>query len=269
MKKSKIILVSLSLFASAATLAPIASPVFAAKSIVTENKTANAKAEDVQTIKMTITKTGTDKPSDAAMFLGKNAEVTVKDGKIVSVKIHVDGSTNPRTKGQNMAKMVASFAINGVKGEQKNIAQDGSSLDFIFPASAYKEGKGTVEFQINAMGHAMDEKADITFDKVILPAADKTAKKTTKKSKTSHKKTVKKAVKKAKQTKHVKKAKKARKVKRTLKHNAYIYKKNGKRANKKVLKKHHRVNTYGRAIKLHGKYFYRISKNTYVKRANF
>ncbi|MBU3828595.1 MAG: SLAP domain-containing protein [Candidatus Lactobacillus pullistercoris] len=265
MKKSKIILVSLSLFASAATLAPIASPVFAAKSIVTENKTANAKAEDVQTIKMTITKTGTDKPSDAAMFLGKNAEVTVKDGKIVSVKIHVDGSTNPRTKGQNMAKMVASFAINGVKGEQKNIAQDGSSLDFIFPASAYKEGKGTVEFQINAMGHAMDEKADITFDKVILPAADKTAKKTTKKAKTSHNKTVKKA----KQTKHVKKAKKARKVKRTLKHNAYIYKKNGKRANKKVLKKHHRVNTYGRAIKLHGKYFYRISKNTYVKRANF
>ena len=265
MKKSKIILVSLSLFASAATLAPIASPVFAAKSIVTENKTANAKAEDVQTIKMTITKTGTDKPSDAAMFLGKNAEVTVKDGKIVSVKIHVDGSTNPRTKGQNMAKMVASFAINGVKGEQKNIAQDGSSLDSIFPASAYKEGKGTVEFQINAMGHAMDEKADITFDKVILPAADKTAKKTTKKAKTSHKKTVKKA----KQTKHVKKAKKARKVKRTLKHNAYIYKKNGKRANKKVLKKHHRVNTYGRAIKLHGKTFYRISKNVYVKKANF
>ena len=45
MKKSKIILVSLSLFASAATLAPIASPVFAAKSIVTENKTAKAKAQ--------------------------------------------------------------------------------------------------------------------------------------------------------------------------------------------------------------------------------
>ena len=64
-------------------------------------------------------------------------------------------------------------------------------------------------------------------------------------------------------------AKKAKAVKRTLKHNAYVYKKNGKRANKKVLKKGHRVNTYGRAIKLHGKTFYRISKNTYVKKANF
>ncbi len=217
--------------------------------------TATSQNSDLQTITMTITKTGSTTPSEAAMFLGNSAQVNVKDGKVTEVIIHVDGSKAPMTKGQDMSKMVASLTLNGVAGKQENVAKDGSSLDYVFSADAYKESAGSLEFGLNVMGKTMNEKADITLGKVAEDTANKDANTTSDKTQTdaaAAKKTA---------------AKKAKAVKRTLKHNAYVYKKNGKRANKKVLKKGHRVNTYGRAIKLHGKTFYRISKNTYVKKS--
>ena len=249
-KNTKIILTSLALLASASVLAPSA-VVSAADQPATNvaATTATSQNSDLQTITMTITKTGSTTPSEAAMFLGNSAQVNVKDGKVTEVIIHVDGSKAPMTKGQDMSKMVASLTLN--------VAKDGSSLDYVFSADAYKEGAGSLEFGLNVMGKTMNEKADITLGKVAEDTANKDANTTSDKTQTdaaAAKKTA---------------AKKAKAVKRTLKHNAYVYKKNGKRANKKVLKKGHRVNTYGRAIKLHGKTFYRISKNTYVKKANF
>ena len=58
-------------------------------------------------------------------------------------------------------------------------------------------------------------------------------------------------------------------VKRRLTHNAYLYNAKGKRANRKVLKKHKSVVTYGGSVKIHGKRFYIVGKNRYVKKANF
>lgn len=58
-------------------------------------------------------------------------------------------------------------------------------------------------------------------------------------------------------------------VNRRLKHNAYIYNKRGRRVTHKVLKKGKHIKVYSKAIKIHGKYYYQISKNRYVKKANF
>lgn len=58
-------------------------------------------------------------------------------------------------------------------------------------------------------------------------------------------------------------------IKRKLIHNAYEYNSKGKRASRKVLKKNKTVKTYGGAIKIHGKKFYMISQNRFVKQANF
>lgn len=246
MKKNiKITLATAAVLAGTA-LMPMAKPVYAASTTTAVNSTTAA----TQAVSMTITKSGTDKPSEAGSFLGKTAQLVMKDGKIDQVIVHVDGSANPMAKGQNMAKLITKLTINGVDGKQANIKTDGSALDFIFPATAYKEGKGELSVGLNVMNRTMTEKADIAFGAVTKSEKDtQTPAAVTKKAK--------------------KATKKAKSVKRTLKHNAYEYKKNGKRANKKVLKKGKKVATYGHAIKLHGKNFYRISKNIYVKKANF
>lgn len=233
-KNTKIILVSLSLLASSSILTSVASPVLAADEplLISSNTTAQTQTK----VTMKITKSGSHTPSEAAAFLGNYAQISL--GKNGEVRIHVDGNVSSRTKGQDMSKMISSLTLNGIKGSQDNVAKDGSSLDYVFPISAYKAGKGEIEFTLNVMGHTMNEKADIYFGKL-----------------TNNKKAA--------------STKKDLHVKRRLKHNAYIYKRNGKRANKKTLKKGKRIVTYGKAIKLHGKYFYKISKTHYVKKANF
>ena len=56
---------------------------------------------------------------------------------------------------------------------------------------------------------------------------------------------------------------------RSLKHNSYVYKSTGKRANKKTLKKGSSVTTYGKSFMIASHQMYRIGKNQYVKKANF
>ena len=56
---------------------------------------------------------------------------------------------------------------------------------------------------------------------------------------------------------------------RSLKHNSYVYKSTGKRANKKTLKKGSSVTTYGKSFMIAGHQMYRIGENQYVKKANF
>ena len=266
-KNTKIIIASLSLLSAFAVATP---SVANADSMLISPKpnliSANTTTKDV---KISVTKTGSTEKSEAGMFMGDSVKVSLDGNKVTGITVHLDSSRVPMAKGQDLSKVITSLTINGVKGEAKNVAQDGSSLDFVFPGNAYKEGKGTLTVTLNAMGKTMTESADITFDKAVetpaKPDANKDGKKDTKKpAKKNNKKVTKKAKKASKKT-----TKKSKATKRTLKHNAYIYGKNAKRVNKKVLKKNHKVNTYGKAIKLHGKYFYRIAKNQYVKKANF
>lgn len=290
-KNTKIVLATLSLLAAGVTVAPFASPVAAetttpaapatqvvsgasknasiaastnpvatttpaatAATATTPATTATPTSAPVATtttttpagpsVSMLITKTGTSTQSEAAMFLGKSAQVTVKDGKVTELTLHVSGATQ-MTKGQDMSKMMSSVTLNGVEGKQANVAKDGSSLDYVFTGDAYKEGKGVIKFTLNVMGKVMNESADVTLGAVegVKTPAEQPATTTTKKS--------------------------AKKVKRTLKHNAFVYKKSGKRLGKKVLKKGTKVSTSKKAVKLHGKAYYQVAKNQYVKKVNF
>ncbi|MCT6892218.1 MAG: SLAP domain-containing protein [Lactobacillus sp.] len=58
-------------------------------------------------------------------------------------------------------------------------------------------------------------------------------------------------------------------ITRNVFHNAYIYDKNGKRLNNKVLKKNKHVRVYGKAFKMKNKLYYIIGKKQFVKKANF
>lgn len=276
MKKNiKIAITSMSLLASTAMLAPLATPVHAADTTAVATASTEAKSE-TQSVSMSITKTGTTTASEAAVFLGKTAQVTVQNGKVTSITLHVDGSAFPAAKGQDMSKLLSDVTLNGVEGKQENVAKDGSSLDYVFSGDAYKAGKGTMSFTINAMGTTMKESADVTFGEISASSdsdaktenAATTTASTDKKTETTTKK-AKKSSKKTKKAAKSKKSKKATKKVRKLTHNAYEYNKKGKRANKKVLKKGKKVTTYGKTVKIHKKAFYSIGKGLYVKKANF
>ncbi|RMC32257.1 SLAP domain-containing protein, partial [Lactobacillus sp. ESL0245] len=45
--------------------------------------------------------------------------------------------------------------------------------------------------------------------------------------------------------------------------------KDGKRLAGKQLKKHRTIRTYGNAVKIHGKAYYKIGHNQYIKKRNF
>ncbi|WP_279035955.1 SLAP domain-containing protein [Lactobacillus intestinalis] len=321
MKKStKVILAALSLTAAGVTTTATAAPAFAADD-TTNDVMVISTQDQKQSISLSMTKAGTTTPSEAAQFFGNSATVTTKDGKVDGLSIHVDGSKSPMTKGQDVSKMIESVTLNGAEGTKENVADDGSSFDLVFPASAYKEGKGTIEFTLNVMGQTMSEKADVTLGKLstdeskdsqtenkdnqTTDTTDKTDEEKTdtdttnpksskkvvmanayvynKSGKRVGKKTIKlgatvkvlgaKTIK-GKRYYQIGKNSFIRTVnidgtKRTLKKNAYTYTKAGKHASKKLLKKNTEVATYGKVIKLHGKEFYRVSKDTYVRKANF
>ena len=56
---------------------------------------------------------------------------------------------------------------------------------------------------------------------------------------------------------------------KSLTHNSYIYKSNGKRANRKVYKTGQTVTVYGGQLKYNNRLYYRIGVNRYIKAANF
>ncbi|RMC28360.1 hypothetical protein F5ESL0246_06250, partial [Lactobacillus sp. ESL0246] len=58
-------------------------------------------------------------------------------------------------------------------------------------------------------------------------------------------------------------------TKRRLKAASHIYNKDGKRLAGKQLKKHKTIRTYGNAVKIHGKAYYKIGHNQYIKKINF
>lgn len=346
MKKHNIIIASAALLATTAFLSVTPTnnqPVFAAE-------TATTAATADQTISMNVYKTGTTQSSMAANFIGSSAKVSIANGKVQNVYIHVDGSSafaqnmiKTMGKGKNIGDLISSLSLNGVSGTKTNISADG--LDYVFPASAYKEGKGTLNVVISLPGMPLNEQADVVLGKVSLPTP-KPAADTNKSNKTnndnkpsqpatqpttsnnntnsvnttvanqttpstkqetttavtpvttnsenstntvvanqnsattnqvatttkSHASTNNENLTSKNTTKNAKKhaTKRVNKhVNRRLKHNAYIYNKRGRRVTHKVLKKGKHIKVYSKAIKIHGKYYYQISKNRYVKKANF
>lgn len=248
-----------------------------------------SQQQQSQQVAIQITKTGSQQPSEAAMFLGKTVTVNSTNGKVASFSLHVDGSKNKMTQGQDMTKMISAMSINGVSGQQANVNQDHSQFDFVFPATAYKAGKGTLTVNLSVMGHQMKESCDLALPSLTTPAQKQAKKYTVKHSAYLYNKNGKRVTKKVLKagsqikaigTKVIKgstycqlsknrfvKASNVLGTKRQLKHNAYIYYRNGKHG--QLLKKHRQVTTYGSVIKLHGKHFYHISANRFVKSANF
>lgn len=56
---------------------------------------------------------------------------------------------------------------------------------------------------------------------------------------------------------------------RKLRHNSFIYNKRGKKLRHKILRKNHRVVTYGSAVTIKHKKYFAIGKNKFIKVANF
>lgn len=264
-----------------------------------DNKQKNTTSKSLP---MTITKTGSKEASEAAMFLGKQFKLICENGKPVSFAIHVDGSKSTMTKGQDMTKMISSMSIDGVAGKQENISSDHSQFDYVFPISAYKAGKSTLAVSLNVMGRTMNEKCDLTLadqaGKMPTSKPAKTQKSHQAKAKkyeikhnsclyNKHGKRIGKRILKAgtvvkatgvKTIKGIKycQLSKNRFVKagniighkHVLKRNAYVYHRNGRHYGK-LIHKGKKLTTYGSIVKLHGKRFYHIAANKYVKVANF
>lgn len=129
--------------------------------------------------------------SMARGFVGTKATVKVKSGKVQQLIVHVDGSKTPMGKGQDVAKIVRTLKINGVKAKKTNISKDKSKFDFVFSSKAFKNnGWAKMSVTINFGGN-MTEAAWVKFGKVsgLKTSSKKTAKKATKKTKKSTKKT--------------------------------------------------------------------------------
>lgn len=255
----------------------------------TDQAASTAQQTSSQKVALNIFKSNTQQPSEAAMFLGKAAQVNLQNGKVTSLTIHVDGSQNKMSQGQDMTKLISSLTINGVPGKVENVAADHSSFDFVFGPQAYQAGKGKLAVSLQVMGRTMNENADIVLGKLTgtkTPAKSYTLKHNAYLYNAQGKRVGKKVLKagkkiKASGTKTIngqlfcqlshKRFVKAGNVlgnKRTLKKNAYVYRHNGKRTHK-LLKKGKQVTIYGSAIKLHGKNFYHISATRFVRKANF
>ncbi|WP_251716313.1 hypothetical protein [Lactobacillus agrestimuris] len=140
-----------------------------------------AKVETQKSVKMTVYKYSANHKSRAKSmaqgFVGTKAGVTIKNGKVTKLTLHVDGKNSPMGKGQNVDKIVKSLKINGVSGHKENISADNSSFDFVFSGKAFKNnGWAKMSVTINFGGN-MTEQAWVKFGKVSGVKATKANKK--------------------------------------------------------------------------------------------
>lgn len=141
MKKTKTVLATLSVATALTTFAPLAAPVLAAESTATQVTQTQLK-DGTQTIGVTYKKTGEETPSETGRWLGNNIRVTVTNHQVSQLVIP---NVNAATAG-----MIKTVTVNGQTGQvQKNT--DGS-VDYVFGAAAYKEGQGTIAFNLAVPG---------------------------------------------------------------------------------------------------------------------
>ena len=141
MKKTKTVLATLSVATALTTFAPLATPVLADGSVA--NQVTQTQLKDgTQTIGVTYKKTGEETPSETGKWLGNNIRVTVTNHQVSQLVIP---NVNAATAG-----MIKTVTVNGQTGQvQKNA--DGS-VNYVFGAAAYKEGQGTITFNLAVPG---------------------------------------------------------------------------------------------------------------------
>lgn len=150
MKKTKTVLATLSVATALTTFAPLATPVLADGSAATQVTQTQLK-DGMQTIGVTYKKSGAETPSETGQFLGNNIAVTVTNHQVSQLVI-------PNVSTQ-IAGMIKSVTINGQTGQvQKNT--DGS-VNYVFGAAAYKEGKEIIAFDLATPMGSMSEEADM------------------------------------------------------------------------------------------------------------
>ncbi|WP_346703639.1 hypothetical protein [Ligilactobacillus agilis] len=158
MKKTKTVLATLSVATALTTFAPLATPVLADGSAATQVTQTQLK-DGTQTIGVTYKKTGEETPSEAGKFLGNDVAVTVTNRQVSQLVIP---NVNATTAG-----MIKTVTVNGQTGQvQKNA--DGS-VDYIFGAAAYKEGKEIIAFDLVTPMGSMHEEADMYLATNELP----------------------------------------------------------------------------------------------------
>lgn len=158
MKKTKTVLATLSVATALTTFAPLAAPVLAAESTATQVTQTQLK-DGTQTIGVTYKKTGEETPSEAGKFLGNDVAVTVTNRQVSQLVIP---NVNATTAG-----MIKTVTVNGQTGQvQKNA--DGS-VNYVFGAAAYKEGQGTIAFDLATPIGSMHEEADMFLHTNELP----------------------------------------------------------------------------------------------------
>lgn len=158
MKKTKTVLATLSVATALTTFAPLATPVLADGSAATQVTQTQLK-DGTQTIGVTYKKTGEETPSEAGKFLGNDVAVTVTNRQVSQLVIP---NVNATTAG-----MIKTVTVNGQTGQvQKNA--DGS-VNYVFGAAAYKEGQGTIAFDLATPIGLMHEEADMFLHTNELP----------------------------------------------------------------------------------------------------
>ena len=141
MKKTKTVLATLSVATALTTFAPLATPVLADGSAATQVTQTQLK-DGTQTIGVTYKKTGEETPSETGKWLGNNIRVTVTNHQVSQLVIP---NVNAATAG-----MIKTVTVNNQIGQvQKNA--DGS-VNYVFGAAAYKEGQGTITFNLAVPG---------------------------------------------------------------------------------------------------------------------
>ena len=141
MKKTKTVLATLSVATALTTFAPLATPVLADGSAATQVTQTQLK-DGTQTIGVTYKKDDDKTPSETGIWLGNNIRVIVTNHQVSQLVI-------PNVSAK-IAGMIKSVTINGQTGQvQKNT--DGS-VNYVFGAAAYKEGQGTIAFNLAVQG---------------------------------------------------------------------------------------------------------------------
>lgn len=141
MKKTKTVLATLSVATALTTFAPLATPVLADGSAATQVTQTQLK-DGTQTIGVTYKKDDDKTPSETGIWLGNNIRVIVTNHQVSQLVIpNVSAAT---------AGMIKTVTVNGQTGQvQKNT--DGS-VNYVFGAAAYKEGQGTIAFNLAVQG---------------------------------------------------------------------------------------------------------------------
>ena len=158
MKKTKTVLATLSVATALTTFAPLATPVLADGSAATQVTQTQLK-DGIQTIGVTYKETGEETASKTGQFLGNNIAVTVTNHQVSQLVIpNVDATT---------AGMIKTVKVNDQTGQvQKNA--DGS-VNYVFGAAAYKEGKEIIAFDLATPMGSMHEEADMFLATNELP----------------------------------------------------------------------------------------------------